>query len=201
MKKELPPLKDRPVDPTVFDGSKIPQTNDGVMDDKNRPEPKEGTTGTSGGVSEKDKARKAKEGATGEKAENKPETPKEAPPLPHSEQEKILGTDDGRKDRQPKDRSKPDGKKANDVYGLEVCSAVSSLLHTEPHANAVTYRNHQTSPTRPTRKLSPFPNLRTKITSRSRKAASPPPARAPNTPPKTQRASYNPSTPSSSPSQ
>ena len=98
--KDLRPLKDRPADPTVIDGKKIPESNDGVMDDKNRPEPKEGTTGTGGGVTEKDKARKAKEGRTGAKAENKPETPKEAPPLPHSEQEKILS------DKDKKDRSK-----------------------------------------------------------------------------------------------
>jgi len=104
--KDLPPLKDRPVDPTIIDGKKIPESNDGVMDDKNRPEPKEGTTGTGGGVTEKDKARKAKEGQTGAKTENKPETPKEAPPLPHSEQEKIL-SDKDKKDRS-KDKTKPE---------------------------------------------------------------------------------------------
>jgi len=73
------------------DGGKIPVVNDGVMDDPNRELPKQGTTGTEGGVSEKDKARKAKEGQTGEKVEKKPDSPKEAPPLPHSEQSKIKG--------------------------------------------------------------------------------------------------------------
>lgn len=71
------------------DGIKIPQVNDGVMDDPNRELPKVGTTGTEGGVSEKDKARKAHEGQTGEKLEKKPDSPKEAPPLPHSEQPKL----------------------------------------------------------------------------------------------------------------
>ncbi|KAF8862595.1 putative GCR1-dependent translation factor 1 [Acephala macrosclerotiorum] len=71
------------------DGTKIPAVNDGVMDDPHRQLPKEGTTGTEGGVSEKDKARKAQEGQTGEKLEKKPDSPKEAPPLPHSEQTKI----------------------------------------------------------------------------------------------------------------
>ncbi len=121
-KKELPPLKDRPRDTTVVDGVKIPESNDGVMDDKNRPEPKEGTTGTSGGVSEKDKARKSKEDITGIKVENKPETPKEAPPLPHSEQEKIL-SDKGDKDvkkEKSKDKTKADIKTSEDVSGLEV---------------------------------------------------------------------------------
>jgi hypothetical protein len=118
---EIPLLKDRPSDTTVVDGKKIPVSNDGVMDDKNRPEPKEGTTGTSGGVSEKDKARKAKEGQTGEKVENKPETPKEAPPLPHSEEEKIL-SDKGKE--KSKEKTKTDGKTSSeDVSGLEVSNS------------------------------------------------------------------------------
>jgi hypothetical protein len=70
------------------DGNKIPESNDGVMDDPHRQIPKEGTTGTEGGVSEKDKARKAHEGQTGEKLEKKPDSPKEAPPLPVSEKTK-----------------------------------------------------------------------------------------------------------------
>lgn len=118
LKKDLPPLKGRPRDPTIIDGVKIPETNDGVMNDPNRAEPKQGTTGTSGGVSEKDQVRKAKEGATGEKAENKPAAPKEAPPLPHSEQEKIPN-----KDESKKDKSKSDGKTSDDVSGLEVRQA------------------------------------------------------------------------------
>jgi len=114
---ELPPLKGRPVDPTIIDGKKIPETNDGVMDDPHRKPPKEGTTGTEGGVSEKDKARKAKEGRTGEKVEMVPETPKEKPPLPHSEQEKM-----GEKDtKADKEKSKSD-KSSDDIAGLEVCS-------------------------------------------------------------------------------
>ncbi|KAF3768475.1 putative Gdt1, partial [Cryphonectria parasitica EP155] len=114
LKKDLPPLEGRPRDPNVIDGVRIPETNDGVMNDPNRAEPKEGTTGTSGGVSEKDQVRKAKEGATGEKTENKPEPPKEAPPLPHSEQEKITSMDDSKKDK-----SKSDAKTSNDASGLE----------------------------------------------------------------------------------
>lgn len=70
------------------DGWKMPETNDGVMDDPNRTGPKEGTRGTEGGISEKSKERK--EGILeGEKSEKKPDPPKEAPPLPHSEQESI----------------------------------------------------------------------------------------------------------------
>ena len=71
------------------DGTKLPAVNDGVMNDPSRELPKQGTTGTEGGVSEKDKARKAQEGQTGEKVEKKPDSPKEAPPLPLSEDSKI----------------------------------------------------------------------------------------------------------------
>lgn len=113
-KKDLPVLDGRPKDPTVVGGIKIPETNDGVMNDPNRAEPKQGTTGTSGGVSEKDQVRKAKEGATGEKVENKPEAPKEHPPLPHSEQEKMS------KDDSKTDKSKLDGHLGDDASGLEV---------------------------------------------------------------------------------
>ncbi|KAM6481469.1 hypothetical protein HDV62DRAFT_83260 [Trichoderma sp. SZMC 28011] len=87
--KDLPTLKGRPKDVTVVDGKKIPESNDGVMFDKNREKPQDGTTGTEGGVSEKDKARKAHEGKTGEKLVNQPEAPKEHPPIPHSEEKKI----------------------------------------------------------------------------------------------------------------
>ena len=66
----------------------IPETNDGVMDDPNRKGPKEGTRGTEGGISEKSKGMLNPDEASAEKT---PEEPKEAPPLPHSEQEKIEG--------------------------------------------------------------------------------------------------------------
>ena len=73
----------------VINDAAIPEVNDGVMDDPNRASPKKGTTGTEGGVSEKDRDRKAQEGQTGEKTEKKPDPPKEARPLPHSEEKKI----------------------------------------------------------------------------------------------------------------
>lgn len=85
--QELPPLKGRPDDYTMVDGEKIPKTNDGVMFDKNRDRPQEGTTGTEGGVSER--TRKLQEGKLGGRLQAQPESPKEQPPLPHSEEEKI----------------------------------------------------------------------------------------------------------------
>ncbi|KAL4906825.1 hypothetical protein BDW74DRAFT_127792 [Aspergillus multicolor] len=67
------------------DGEPIPYSNDGVMDERNRAAPKEGTRGTEGGVSGK-----LKENIyTGDKS---PDSPKEAPPLPHSEEQKLPTT-------------------------------------------------------------------------------------------------------------
>lgn len=113
--EEPAPSKKDKIELVSANGEKIPQVNDGVMNDPTRQSPKQGTTGTEGGVSEKDKARKAQEGQTGVKLENKPDSPKEAPPLPHSEQtkintEKIKASDD-------KDDEGGDG-----LAGLEVIS-------------------------------------------------------------------------------
>ncbi|KAJ5153215.1 uncharacterized protein N7482_009693 [Penicillium canariense] len=63
------------------EGKMIPHSNGGVMDDPNRAGPKEGTRGTEGGVSEKGKENQLY-------AEKVPGSPKEAPPLPHSEKQK-----------------------------------------------------------------------------------------------------------------
>lgn len=62
----------------------IPTSNDGVMDDKTRSSPKEGTRGTENGISSKSKTSNSLD----EEAK-KPDAPKELPPLPHSEKEKI----------------------------------------------------------------------------------------------------------------
>ncbi|SPO03781.1 related to transmembrane protein PFT27 [Cephalotrichum gorgonifer] len=78
---KLAPLEGRPEDPTIVDGKKIPDSTDGVMNDPNREPPKEGTRGTEGGVSEKEKVRKEQGGEAA--SERTPETPKEAPPHPH----------------------------------------------------------------------------------------------------------------------
>ncbi len=112
---------DYAVDMVTADGTKIPTVNDGVMDDPNRKLPKQGTTGTEGGVSEKDKARKAHEGQTGEKLEKKPDSPKEAPPLPHSEQAKIKP--EKAKDLDDNDVVLPDG-----LAGLEVRIKLPDVL-------------------------------------------------------------------------
>lgn len=112
--------KDEYADLKAPDGGKIPAVNDGVMDDPNRELPKQGTTGTEGGVSEKDKARKAKEGQTGEKLEKKPDSPKEAPPLPVSEQAKLKSEKTKSKDADEDDD--------DDFAGLEVSLLERSIL-------------------------------------------------------------------------
>ncbi|KAK6580683.1 hypothetical protein PZA11_006919 [Diplocarpon coronariae] len=99
----------------IVDGEKIPQSNDGVMDDPSRQLPKQGTTGTEGGVSERNKAQKAKEGQTGERVEKMPESPKEAPPLPHSEQVKM-GNEKNKVAIDRDDRNDDDG---DGLAGLE----------------------------------------------------------------------------------
>ena len=75
-----PPPKEMPSGAPV---DTMPETNDGVMDDPNRKGPIEGTRGTEGGISEKNA------GTSETKSEKKPDAPKEAPPLPHSEQTSI----------------------------------------------------------------------------------------------------------------
>lgn len=78
------------------------QAEDSVMNDPNRKAPKKGTTGTEGGVSEKDRNRKELEAITGEKLSNKPEAPKEAPPALKPASEKAL---DSNKKTPTKDKS------------------------------------------------------------------------------------------------
>lgn len=102
------------------DGAKIPETNDGVMDDPHRTGPKEGTRGTEGGISEKNKDRKATQ-SDGAKLEKTPDPPKEVPPLPHSEQESLdskATKDDGKKS---KETGTEDKDKQKELGGLEVC--------------------------------------------------------------------------------
>lgn len=87
---EISSKKPPPVDLPAGAPKDTPETNDGVMDDPHRTGPKEGTRGTEGGITEKSKEAK---GATldSSKSEKKPDPPKEAPPLPHSEEKNLKG--------------------------------------------------------------------------------------------------------------
>ena len=105
------------------DGKDVPETNDGVMDDPNRLGPKEGTRGTEGGISEKNRIGKGQEGTAGlVKTEKKPDPPKEVPPLPHSEQEKLGKTDvkDAGKGNKENVIEDEDKFKEKHIGGLEV---------------------------------------------------------------------------------
>lgn len=78
------------VGPPKASSSEVLDGDKSVMQDPDR-KLATGNKGTEGGVSAKDKERLAHEGKTGEKLEKKPESPKEAPPLPHSDQKQIHG--------------------------------------------------------------------------------------------------------------
>ena len=91
----------------------VPESNDGVMDDPNRIGPKEGTRGTEGGISEKSRGKK--ENLEGQLSEKLPDQPKEAPPLPHSEQEKLAAVEES----EPKATSEVEKPKAK-VEDLEL---------------------------------------------------------------------------------
>ena len=94
----------------------MPESNDGVMDDPDRVGPKEGTRGTEGGISEKNRDRLLLEDSSGGQSEKKPDQPKEAPPLPHSEQEKVPLRDSI--ETAPEDEKMDDAQK--EIGGLEV---------------------------------------------------------------------------------
>lgn len=140
------------------DGRELPETNDGVMDDPNRTGPKEGTRGTEGGISEKNKGRMGQQGdSSGTKSENKPDPPKEAPPLPHSEQKIVVQND-------PEKKGELDSivkeEKSKSLGGLEVLSRIQNYQF-----QALNFcRNHQTSPKNLTTSLLLFRHPRRKPT-------------------------------------
>ena len=74
----------------------VPESHDGVMDDPNRAVAKEGTRGTEGGVSEK---------SSSTLDTKTPENPKEQPPLPHSEQQRM-GDGEGKDKEAPEEEKK-----------------------------------------------------------------------------------------------
>lgn len=144
------------------DGRTIPQKNDGIMNDELREKPKVGTTGAEGGVSEKDKARKAKEGMTGAKVENTPTAPKEAPPLPHDEDKKLGISEKTEKEKEKERDAKKDNEKAvvpgdtSELSGLEVSFMILST-RTYILMNCLETRR---PPKHPSRKAQPCTKLR-----------------------------------------
>lgn len=127
--KPIPkPLKDAQGGSSQSKSSPMPESNDGVMDDPYRLSPKEGTRGTEGGVSEKDRDRKAQEGHIGTKPEKKPDPPKEAPPLPHGEEEKLAMKEGKEAARKGKENPTEETDKTKAIGGLEVSTNLHSVL-------------------------------------------------------------------------
>ncbi|KAL9135595.1 MAG: hypothetical protein Q9175_003212 [Cornicularia normoerica] len=114
------------------DGPKIPETNDGVMDDPHRAGPKEGTRGTEGGISEKNKDRKATQ-SDGAKSEKKPDPPKEVPPLPHSQQESLDPNAAQDESKKSKETGTEDKDKQKELGGLEKPADLPDKPHDLPH--------------------------------------------------------------------
>ncbi|GAB7362010.1 hypothetical protein MBLNU230_g2045t1 [Neophaeotheca triangularis] len=118
----------------------IPEKNDGVMNDEGRPVPRKGTTGTEGGVTEKEKERLMKGNA-----ENKPKSPEEAPPLPHSEQKRIEADQEkhGEKsgarkdaaDEQGEGAKKKGGEYGDGGYGMEKPEDLPEKPHNIPYTD------------------------------------------------------------------
>lgn len=114
-----------------------PSPEDGVMNDPHRPPPKQGTTGTEGGVSEKSREREKHEEQTGRRKVQRPESPKE----PGSTSLKDSAQSDAREGNSKKEsisesgtgseRKKVEKIKDVPVPGLEVStvSAIHCLIH------------------------------------------------------------------------
>ncbi|KAK5109025.1 hypothetical protein LTR62_007573 [Meristemomyces frigidus] len=119
----------------------IPEKNDGVMNDEKRVAPKKGTTGTEGGISEKDKARKAKSGEVG--AENGKEVvqPKVAPELSGSDsKDKSIVEKGETKDKAGKEAkagekgaAEAPPQKKDGAFGLEKPTDLPEKPHNIPH--------------------------------------------------------------------
>ena len=127
---EIPHLKGRPDDPTMIDGKKIPTSNDGIMFDQNRERPQQGTTGTEGGISEKGKTNNAHE-------LKQPEAPKAAPPLPHSEEEKL-----GKTTEKTTDKEKASDGDEIDYTGLDKPDDLPEVVRDKPPVPHSADKNH-----------------------------------------------------------
>lgn len=113
--EELRPGTRKPSTDEKHDLEVQAEDDDSVMNDPNRQSPK-GNTGTEGGVSAKDKERQAQENKGG-KVEKVPESPKEAPELPHGEQQHVKDTQEASKE---KEKEKDADTRVLGAQGLEV---------------------------------------------------------------------------------
>jgi hypothetical protein len=130
---DLPPAghKPGPKDGSASFDSDLPATNDGVMDDRNREGPKEGTRGTEGGISEKNEKQRL-DSMSGKEVTKTPSEPKEAPPLPHSEQEKLSESKEkeaklSKGSKASDGKTKQDESEESEISGLKVWCRVPSV--------------------------------------------------------------------------
>ncbi|KAI9660833.1 MAG: hypothetical protein M1829_006443 [Trizodia sp. TS-e1964] len=141
------PVPKEPVKQPSTDNSPPPLSQpDSVMDDPKRELPKKGSTGTEGGVTEREKDRKAKEEKEGKEVERKPSPPQAAPPLPPSEEQKIKATQKTAASKEKDSKKKKEGGKEEDekpvmeeigkpkgAGGLEKPADLPDTPHDIPH--------------------------------------------------------------------
>ena len=121
--------------------AEIPEKNDGVMNDEHRVAPKKGTTGTEGGISEKEKERRIQPAR-----EKVPQEPKEQPPWPQSEQDRIREdqarrmqdsaaalTKEGKAEPAGPEGAEAPKQKGEYGYGLERPTDLPEKPHNLPH--------------------------------------------------------------------
>ena len=130
--KSLPPLANRPDDPTIVDGKRIPKTNDGIMFDKDREHPQEGTTGLEGGVSEKAAQNKAQESKTGGKDVVAPKEPLSGSgSTTYADDDTYSGIDVDAADRTNGEEPPVSGKKAPHVHHWDSKGRFKGHTHAE----------------------------------------------------------------------
>ncbi|KAH8732550.1 hypothetical protein GQ44DRAFT_602204 [Phaeosphaeriaceae sp. PMI808] len=145
--EELGPKKTKASLPKPAPKDDILDGDKSVMQDPDR-KLATGNKGTEGGVSAKDKERLAHQDKTGQKLEKVPEPPKEAPPLPHSEQKQLKGDAVGLES----------SSRALGAVGLEKPTGLPDRTHDTPHPKPTSLSSKDPLDTTPQSK-SPVPSL------------------------------------------
>lgn len=115
---------------------------DSVMDDPDHVGPKKGTTGTEGGVSEKNKKHKALEKELGGKVEKVPVSPDEARPMSTEEQERL-----GVEVVDDEDATSTSESKAKGAAGIQVSHLRAGFKDNTGRILTFSPRSQQISPT------------------------------------------------------
>jgi len=144
--KEVNTLPAKKQDTTVIE--------DGVMNDPNRQLPKKGTTGVEGGVSEKERDRKASEAAPGRKPLKKPDPPKEPIAAPHEKPPRVEKAESAGKQAVVDRLAGADAEKPRGAPGIGVrfrirrmSSHIKMLIQFLPTRSQRIFQTHLTIPT------------------------------------------------------